>query len=98
MAVVNAIHKFHYISVCHSSNSQKCPEGEWLLLCNKEESPYAEEDTSRTKATFCIKTGLWRIGKGSCGQMKQRLVELGQMGRHMYGRRGENSFLIKLQL
>ena len=45
-----------------------------------------------------IKTGLWRIGKGSCGLMKQRLIELGQMGRYMYERRAGNSFLIKLQV
>ena len=45
-----------------------------------------------------IKTRLWRLGKESCDLMKQRLIKLGQMGRYMYGRRGGDSFLIKLQV
>ena len=28
-------------------------EEEWFLLCNKEESPYVEEDTLKMKANFC---------------------------------------------
>ena len=40
----------------------------------------------------------WKTGKGSCGLMEQRFIELGQIGRYMYGRRGGNSFLIELQV
>ena len=40
-----------------------------------------------------IGIGQWRTGKGCCGQMRQRLIELDQMGRHMYGKKGGNHCL-----
>src|SRR6202522_3475558 len=44
-----------------------------------------------------MKTGLWRIGKGCCGQMRQRLTGLGQMRRCMFGNNEGNQYLTGLQ-
>jgi len=34
-----------------------------------------------------MKTGLWRIGKGSYGQMRLKLTGLGQMGGSTHGKK-----------
>src|SRR5882757_5418654 len=41
-----------------------------------------------------MQTGLWRIGKGYSGQMKQKSTELGQMARCIPGNLGVNQSLI----
>jgi hypothetical protein len=40
-----------------------------------------------------MKTGQWRIGKGSYGQMRSKSTGLGQMEGLILGRRRENHFL-----
>jgi hypothetical protein len=39
-----------------------------------------------------MKTGQWRIGKGSCGQMRPKLTGLGQMERFILGKKGRTTF------
>jgi len=43
-----------------------------------------------------IKTGQWRIGRGSCGQMRPRSTGLGQMGGSTSGKKGAYPFQIVL--
>src|ERR1700720_3597440 len=40
-----------------------------------------------------MNTGLWRIGKGFYGQMRPKSIGLGQMGRFISGKKGENHYL-----
>jgi len=40
-----------------------------------------------------MKIGLWKIGRGSCGQMRPKSTGLGQMGGCILGKRRENHFL-----
>jgi hypothetical protein len=42
-----------------------------------------------------MKTGQWRIGKGSYGQMRPKSIGLGQMEGLILGRRRGNHFLTK---
>jgi hypothetical protein len=39
-----------------------------------------------------MKTGLWRIGKGSYGQMRLKLTGLGQMGGSTHGKKEGSHF------
>jgi len=40
-----------------------------------------------------MKTGQWRIGRGSCGQMRPKSTGLDQINRFILGKRRENYFL-----
>src|ERR1700722_6899953 len=58
-----------------------------LLISNE---PIAYGTSSLQSIT---NTGLWRIGKGFYGQMRPKSIGLGQMGRFISGKKGENYYL-----
>src|SRR6266516_1758477 len=55
-------------------------------------------DWSISNLPDTTKTGQWRIGRGSCGQMRPKSTGLDQMEGPILGRRRENHFLIELPL
>ena len=50
-------------------------------------------DWSTSNLPDIMKTGQWRIGRGSCGQMRPKSTGLDQMEGPTLGRRGGNHFL-----
>src|ERR1700723_2819722 len=72
-----------------AQTSQKCTEGKWILHCYKEENFSSQMSPLQS----IMNTGLWRIGKGFYGQMRPKLIGLGQMGRFISGKKGENHYL-----
>ena len=63
------LNSYILLSLSFTPQTVGSSEGEWFLLCDKEESPYIEEDTLKIKANFCKISS-----KMGCGGFQRRLV------------------------
>ena len=69
-----------------------------FILLSRKNALYSNSDIDKTALNLpnTIKIGQWRTGKGSYGQMRPRLIGLGQMEGSTLERRKENPFQIGL--
>ena len=83
-------------TLSHPKQSGMCSKRTISALLSRRNAPYSKGSIVLIASNLpsTMKTGQWRIGKGSFGQMRLKSTGLGQMEGSIPGSKGENHFQI----